>query len=324
MSEPVKFKPLDKAGVYDGVPAEEYHKQLTVGPSISKSIAFDLFSNCPAKTWDKCYLNPNAESENKKEFDIGHAAHLILLEPDSWGERVVMVDAADYKTVAAREARDAAYAAGKTPLLPKQQEQIIAMHAALMRDKEVRTFIGNGGKTERTYVAKDPTSGLWLKARTDFEPDHMPATILDYKTTTDANPVEFEKRVWDNGYFIQDPWYRTVKAMATGEQVLDFVFLVQETKPPYVASLDTLHIDAFQEGMKVARWAINRFAECISNNYWPSYTHGGPTMVAIPQWARYRLADMDGIGALKPAKITQEMLRKLESWQSPLQLEKAS
>lgn len=314
---------ISKPGIYPDIPAEQYHGQLTDGPSLGRSTAFDLIFSCPAKAWWNCHLNPEYVPARKKEFDLGTAAHLIMLEPEQWGDRVELIDADDFRTKAAQEARDRAYAAGRTPLLPKHVDQIQGMHAALLRHPlAAKAFVG--GKAEPTIVAKDPETGIWLKARPDYLTAVSRGTLMfDYKTTTDANPHEWAKRLFDMGHFVQDPWYRMVHELATGETVQDFIFIVQEVAPPHLISVNRLDMPDFEMGHRVNRRAIDLFAECMATNKWPAYGDG-VNSISLPTFARYRLADMEGAGQLTSPPPSAALLEFARKMQAPLQLEHQS
>lgn len=306
---------ISKAGVYPGIPADDYHGDLCAGPSISRSMAHDIVKSCPAVAFHNCYLNPQHVREQKKQFDIGTAYHLICLEPDQWGDRVVMVDADDYKTKAAQEARDAAYAAGKTPLLTKNRDTILAMHRALMQHPTARKLLDRG-EAEQTFVAKCPITGLWLKARTD-RCDLRHGMAIDFKSTTSAHPSEFAKRVWDNGLYIQDPWYRDVIGMATGEHIRQFIFIVQEVDAPHAISINMLKEQDVEWGRFHASVAIEKFARCLETGQWPDY---GPTVheITMPAWAHYALADQMGGGmADRIANPTREQVQRAIAAQAP-------
>ena len=56
--------------------------------------------------------------------------------------------------------------------------------------------VGNlfiGGKAERTYIWRDPRTGALCKCRPDYT---RPNLLIDYKTTTSANPRTFRARAW--------------------------------------------------------------------------------------------------------------------------------
>jgi hypothetical protein len=310
------MNPIDKPGVYAGISPDDYHAQLTVGYSVSRSMAHDIVKTCPAVAYHNCYLNPHYERAQKKQFDIGTAYHLICMEPDQWGDRVVMIDAEDYKTKAAQQARDEAYEAGKTPLLPKNREAILAMHVALMRHPTARKLLERG-EAEQTFVAKDPHTGLWRKARTD-RCDLQYGIALDFKSTTNAHPAEFAKRVWDNGLYIQHPWYADVIGMATGERIQQFLFIVQEIDAPHAISINMLKEQDVEWGRFHASIAIERFARCLETGRWPDY---GPNVheITMPAWAHYALADQAGGDmAARLPKPTTEQLQRAIAAQAPL------
>ena len=113
------------------IPAADYHAD-EIGanrPSLSSSIAQILCTSSPAHARAAHpKLNPELEREQKPTFDLGNAAHGILLEGV---DRIVEVDAPDWKTKAAREERAAAYAHGYTPLLIHQADRVRRMVAAI-------------------------------------------------------------------------------------------------------------------------------------------------------------------------------------------------
>ncbi|MBZ4284016.1 hypothetical protein LAJ55_14510, partial [Streptococcus pneumoniae] len=78
-------------------------------------------------------LNPEYKADDHKDYDVGSAAHALLLE----GLRPFeIISAKDFRTDAAKAARDAAYAAGKIPLLEKQLAPIEEMIIAARRQIE--------------------------------------------------------------------------------------------------------------------------------------------------------------------------------------------
>src|SRR5881394_2981164 len=89
-----------------GLPAVEYHAMR----ALSASGAWLLAEECAAKFLWRSPWNPLYEPEGKTDFDIGVAAHLAVLEPERQAQGIVVIEAGDYRTAKAREARDAARA----------------------------------------------------------------------------------------------------------------------------------------------------------------------------------------------------------------------
>src|SRR3954465_6281630 len=87
-----------------GLPAAEYHAMR----ALSASGAWLLAEECAAKFLWRSPWNPLYQPEAKTEFDIGVAAHLAVLEPERQEDSMVVIEADNYRTARARDARDAA------------------------------------------------------------------------------------------------------------------------------------------------------------------------------------------------------------------------
>src|SRR5262249_14947890 len=111
-------------GIYD-ISFAEYLADPAPVPSASGGILSTLLDRTPRHAWTAHpRLNPHWEPDNDSKYDIGSAAHEMML---GGSDRIVVVEADSYRTKDAQTARDEAYAAGKTPLLPDQAADVIAM-----------------------------------------------------------------------------------------------------------------------------------------------------------------------------------------------------
>ncbi|MGH3990894.1 MAG: hypothetical protein ACRDSN_00345, partial [Pseudonocardiaceae bacterium] len=146
---------IDSPGVYD-LPAEVYHADPVAGGSLSSSGARRLLPpSCPA-LFQHALTNGEV---HRAVFDLGHAAHTLAL---GVGAPLAAIDADDWRTKAAREARDAAYAAGTVPLLRAEHEQVQAMAAALIEHPIAGALLRpGGGDAEQTLVWRDEETGVW-------------------------------------------------------------------------------------------------------------------------------------------------------------------
>ena len=81
-----------KSGIHQGIPSATYHADCADTPSLSSSIAKLLLERPPYWAWAAHpKLNPEWKpAEPKAAFDIGSAAHALLLEE---GAGIEMVDA---------------------------------------------------------------------------------------------------------------------------------------------------------------------------------------------------------------------------------------
>src|SRR5438067_419038 len=127
MSNPHPAVTQGSARRISGLPAVEYHATR----ALSASGAWLLAEECAAKFLWRSPWNPLDVAEAKSEFDIGVAAHLAVLEPERHADSIVVIEAGDYRTTKAREARDAARADGKLPLLPYQFDIVQAIAGSI-------------------------------------------------------------------------------------------------------------------------------------------------------------------------------------------------
>ena len=124
-----------------GLPAVAYHAMR----ALSASGAWLLAEECAAKFLWRSPWNPLYVPEAKTDFDIGVAAHLAVLEPERQADSIVLIEAGDYRTTKAREARDAARAGGKVPLLPYQFDIVRAI-AGSIRSHPIASEAFRGGE----------------------------------------------------------------------------------------------------------------------------------------------------------------------------------
>lgn len=268
------------------MPADEYHADPAPRPSLSSSVAQILLNESPRKAWHSHpRLNPNYREGHESKFDLGTAAHAVLLENDA--SNIVIVEADDWRTKAAKEQRDVARAAGKTPLLERHYDAVRAMvdaALAFIEDSEIAEA-WHGGESEVTGIALEP-SGTWLRCRFDrLSAQHN--FNFDYKSTeASPAPEPFSRLLVRMGYHRQEAFYRRV-ARSLGLPELRFVFLAQSVEPPHECSLHACD-PALQEiaDAEVER-AIDLWRQCLKANKWPSY--GGQIHYAIP--TNYQIQD---------------------------------
>lgn len=272
-----------RAGVYDGMPEDMYHADPVPGGSLSSTGARRLLPpSCPAKF--------RYETDNppppKDTFELGSAAHKLALGA---GAEIAVIEAADWRTRAAREERDAARAAGRIPLLAAEHEQVKAMAAALLAHPLARALFNPGrGKPEQSLFWQDRPTGVWRRARLDWLPDTGARERLiatDYKTCAAADLASISKSVANYGYAQQADWYLDgVRALGLDADPA-FVFLFQEKEPPYLVTVIQLDADALRIGRDLNRQAIDLYAACSERGEWPGYSES-VEVVSLPAWAR--------------------------------------
>lgn len=252
-------------GTHTDIALTDYHGDICDAPSLSSSMARTLINECPAFLHANSYLNPNFTPEPKEHFEFGTASHLMFLEPDQLAERLDVIDAPDWRKKDAQEARAAARTNGKVPMLIGQMAELEAMRAALFAHSIAsKAFVG--GQAEMSAFVRD--GNIWLKARPDYV---RPESLVDYKTTTSANPKEFARRAFALGYHQQAAWYLDVLKAATGEVRSDFWFVTQAKVWPYLVTVVRFGDDAIEAGRALNRKAIDAFKRCVDTGEWPGY-----------------------------------------------------
>lgn len=221
-------------------------------------------------------------SGHEAHFDEGHAAHAEVL---GTGLEMVEVKAKDWRTKAAQEARDKAYAEGKVPLLTAAAEMVRGMGEAVRNSSAVMALL-DGGNPEVSAYCIDASTWTKLRARPDYLKQRADGlyTAIDYKTTVDASPRAFAKSAAKYGYPIQEAVYRRV-LRALGIEVVDFIFIAQEKTPPYLPSLHENDAWDMELADRLVERGIEIYAECLAMNEWPGYG-SDINVMRMSRWAR--------------------------------------
>jgi len=218
--------------------------------------------------------------EASQAFDEGHAAHQLLL---GVGAPIEPIPFDDWRTKAAREAADAARAAGCIPLKTDQYERVCGMADALSAHETASDLLTGRGWPEVSMWAPDGDIGVWLRGRADYI-NFDAHLIVDYKTTASpAHPEGAAKTIWKFHYEMQAAWYIDL-AQTVGLDVDGFVFVFQEKAPPYAVSVVRLDDAAMETGRAENAAAIRLYAACIETDTWPGYADQIET-IALPRWA---------------------------------------
>lgn len=274
-----------------GITASDYHADLVADkPTLSKSIAHTLITKSAAHARaEHPRLNPHFVRKEDEKFDIGTAAHSLLLEGD---DGVYVVQADDWRTKASKEEREYARSMGRVALLGKHWDAVQQMVAATRSQLErvsVSPPLFADGTAERTLVWDE--GGVTCRARLDWLRDDLTA-IDDYKTTSrSASPDAWSRSMFGIGADLQVAFYlRGLKAV-TGKDAA-FRFVVQETFEPYALCVFTLGPDAMALANEKATWAIEQWRACLERDEWPAY----PTRVChiqSPPWAEPQWFDRE-------------------------------
>jgi hypothetical protein len=293
-----------KTGIHEGLTMEAY---LAL-PAASASLMRALLDRCPLAAWHGSWLNPAYRPYTNRAMDRGTIAHGILLEGSTDG--VAVFNPVDFTGPRGgvpkgwtndeiKAARDAAIAAGKVPVLKDDMQAIVDQVDA------ARAFIDNLKATEPAiWAAFQPGGGdseltmVWQDGPTlcKMRPDRISKDrrlIVDYKGTgRSAEPNSWGRTQFTGmGYYLSSAWYRRGTAALCGTEPA-YVFLAQETEPPYLCSLVGTDPHAFALGADKVETALELWAHCVKTGKFPGY----PANVCYPeipawvdtQWEEFR------------------------------------
>jgi hypothetical protein len=219
----------------------------------------------------------------KHAFDIGHVAHGLILGD---GPEVVVIDATDWRTKAAREGKEQAYAEGQVPVLAAEYAECKAMAAAVRANPTAVELLADGKPEQSLMWERD---GIKMRGRVDWLPNKRPGkqfTAVDVKTTgKSAHPNEFARQAASFEYTMQAAHYLDgIKACGLDDDPA-FVLIVVETKAPYLVSLVQFDEYDLQIGREKIAEAVNIYRGCLESGVWYGYSPEIQT-IEMPAWYR--------------------------------------
>lgn len=278
---------VTKPGRYE-MSNDTYHADPVAAGSLSVSSSkYLLPPYCPAIFKAR---QDNKISEKNTIFDIGHAAHsLVLNDPQT----IVRIEADSWRGKLAQQCRDEAYEQGHIPLLAADHDDVLAMHAVFKTHRIASELIKPGsGRAEQSFFSLDQATNVWLRARVDWIVDHYDEqgrlTIVDYKTTKDVNPSELSKTAHNYGYYRQAAWYIDIlTSLGFAPNGAKFIFVFQMKVPPYLIATRTLDAAAITLGRKENRQAIEVYRRCHDSGIWPGFEDDSIEdipVLSLPSW----------------------------------------
>jgi hypothetical protein len=258
---------IDTPGIYADVPMADYVADPCPEPSLSKGVVKTLIEKSPLHAYHEHPRLGGKPDDGSSRADLGSAAHGALL---GGAEKIAFVDADDYRTKAAKQARDEAREAGRIPVLRKLADDLVRMTDSASKALAAMGAADVLSGAEQTMVWKDD-GGIWCRARFDYvSPSRMRA--IDYKTANNAAPDAWIKTTMvGGGYDLQAAHYLRGLDVLFGEAEREFLFLVQEIEAPFACSVITLG----PEHMELARrkWNLGAklWRKCTKSGEWPGY-----------------------------------------------------
>lgn len=263
-----------KPGSYKDIPEEVYHASA----GISKSMLAKM--DCPLKV--------NAQSKPSDAKFTGNVVHAAILEPKRFDKDFVGAPQLDLRTKAGKEAMAELQEKNKGKIIvkPDLHAKACYMRDAVWAHPTAAKLLGAGGVTEQSHYWIDERTGELCKCRTDFMSKKK--IIVDLKTTSNASPGVFARRINDFKYHWQDVWY------TEGTKAKDFIFLVVEddeivlgSKTTYAVELYDLTDRARMQAKVQLNAALDRYLVCRDLDDWPTYNDSDRiNKIDLPRWAQ--------------------------------------
>ncbi len=217
-------------------------------------------------------------------MDAGTVIHALLLE-DNPGEKIQVVPFDDFRTNAAKAARDEIRAAGKTPVtMDKFGKLTDAANAIRARLTDMGILLDGRREAGIAWEAKGARGPVACRARLD----HLlleKGRVDEVKTTGEASLDKIIRKIIDQGYDVQ------YAAYTSAVQSLDpslagrvkFRFLFCEIEPPYAVTPVDLSGVFREYGERRWNRAVDVWSRCLAENHWPGYVER-TTTIEPPPW----------------------------------------
>jgi hypothetical protein len=267
---------------------EEYFADPLPTPSLSQSVAHTLLAKSPYHAWLQHPKLGGVGRAPTKSQDNGSLVHALLL---GVGKEIAIIDAADFRSKAAREERDAARTNGRIPVLQHEAADAMLVVADI---KLGLTELGItlAGVSEIKVAWSEETSLGPVLCRGML--DHVivdRGVIFDVKTCKSAHPRACTSHIIEYGYHLQSAayssWLRKFRPELAGRESFTFLFVEElpEGSPRRVV-ITPVALNGQFRALGERRWAraCETWAHCVQSNTWSGYADRVLKLDA-PKWA---------------------------------------
>lgn len=254
-------QPSVTAGIIPALTNEAYHGS----PGVSKSGLWKLYSETPAHF-------RFGERKASRDFDVGEAIHLAVLQPEEFETRV-MRGPKDRRGNNWKDFVAEASNTGRLLLTEGDFDKALEVRDVVHADAWLNAMIVSPhSQVEHSGFWTDEQTGVVCRCRPDlYRPDL--GIMFDLKSTRSAHPDAFARDVVNYGYHAQEAWYSD-GYRGLGQTVDGFVFIALEKERPYCRAVYELPPSIVEEGRVIMRKALDTYAQCVAVDRWPGYPSG--------------------------------------------------
>lgn len=227
----------------------------------------------------------NRKFEPSREMLIGTAVHEAVLEGKSPSYIVRPADL-DLRTKEGKEWK--AKNAGKEIMSP-DEDSAVRNAIKAVRESADAQYLLNLCKQREIGIIHN-YNGIDIKGRLDAygNDEAGKPIVLDFKTTSDADPETWGRKAFGLRYPMQTAWYQSLLALELGlEEAPAYFWLVCETQDPFDVVIYQPPEEALEIGRAQMQHCVEAYKACIASGKWPGYSKG-IIQLDVPQWERKR------------------------------------
>jgi len=248
---------------------EEYHLDPALSASGAKTIALQSLAHFKY-----------AKRKASTAFDVGTAAHTLVLEPHLSGS--VWCGPETRRGGAWKDQYAAAAEEGAILLTEGDYQVAVDMANAVRSNAAAMELLGGDLLVEQSIFSHDAATGVDMRCRPDGWRKDI-AAVIDLKTTIDSSPIGFSKQAANFGYHLQDQFYRRCM-LNDGHEVDRFIFIAVGKDAPYPVGVYELDYHSLEEGAAGVQYALEKYSSALKTNVW-DYGYGELQTLQIPPYS---------------------------------------
>ena len=270
---------VDKPGVYNWMPLNDYH----AGPGVSNSVLTAIGTRSP----EHCKYQLEHQEPPTDPQRVGEAFHTLVLEPHLFRDRFFMF-MGDLRSKAQKELWAEAEAKGLIVVREKQLDNVLGMVKAVREHPDADPLLYKmEAEFEKSVYWIDQKTGLLCKVRPDIVPRHSILNAIgDLKSCrpgVNRDPRSWAKQIGMYRYHVQAGLYLEGCTEAMQRPYLGFYWITVESEAPYGVNVFMADKEMIAEGRRIFRTDLNIYADCVNQNMWPGYEEG-VTTVRLSKW----------------------------------------
>lgn len=219
----------------------------------------------------KYFKDHPEDDDDTPSLKFGRACHKFMLEPYDFDNEYIIMPKVDRRTKEGKEiyAKFELESEGKEIIDEETYDKLVDMRDMLYRTPYVKQLIK--GEHEKSFFWTDEATGIKCKCRPDsFGKFGNHNIIIDYKTAENAETSAFMRSALKYNYDVQAAHYTAGLEKIYGNDYL-FIFIAQETKPPYLVNV--LQADAYfmDNGREIRNMMLETYKKCLELDEYPAY-----------------------------------------------------